>query len=112
MKAVMDRLMYGMNKYYGEEKGPSIWAGKHAALFVTCGYPPEKGAHLFEEGMIFYCKHSKLIYDGMFVQRDLGYRTPFLDDEKISAARLFARTLDAKIGGAESERKISGGRPL
>ena len=32
MKAVLDRLMYGMNKYYGEEKGPSLWAGKHVAL--------------------------------------------------------------------------------
>jgi len=28
LKAVMDRLVYGMNKYYGETKGPSIWAGK------------------------------------------------------------------------------------
>lgn len=25
MKALLDRLVYGMNKYYGDEKGPSLW---------------------------------------------------------------------------------------
>jgi len=30
MKAVLDRLVYGMNKYYGREKGPSLWEGKPA----------------------------------------------------------------------------------
>lgn len=28
MKALLDRLVYGMNKYYGEQKGPAMWAGK------------------------------------------------------------------------------------
>ena len=51
MKAALDRLMYGMNKFYGEEKGPALWAGKHMALITTCGYRPEQGADLFEEGM-------------------------------------------------------------
>ena len=32
MKAVLDRLVYGMNKYYGREKGPSLWEGKPVAL--------------------------------------------------------------------------------
>ena len=32
MKALLDRLVYGMNKYYGDEKGPSLWAGKAVAL--------------------------------------------------------------------------------
>ena len=46
MKAVLDRLVYGMNKFYGEEKGPALWAGKELALLTTCGYPQEKGADL------------------------------------------------------------------
>ena len=28
MKALLDRLVYGMDKYYGAEKGPALWAGK------------------------------------------------------------------------------------
>ncbi len=92
-KAALDRLMYGMNKYYGEEKGPSIWAGKHMAILTTCGYRPEKGADLFEEGMRRYCKHSALVYDGMLAERDLGYKSVFMDDEKAEHAREFARKL-------------------
>ena len=26
-----------MNKYYGEKKGPALWAGKALATLVTCG---------------------------------------------------------------------------
>lgn len=95
MKAVMDRLMYGMNKYYGETKGPSIWAGKKCALFITCGYPAEKGADLFEEGMKRYCKHSQLQYVDMLALRDLGYKHIFKDDEKIEQSKAFA---DALLG--------------
>ena len=31
MKALLDRLVYGMNKYYGARKGPALWAGKAMA---------------------------------------------------------------------------------
>ena len=99
MKAALDRLMYGMNKYYGDEKGPSIWAGKHVSIITTCGYRPEKGADVFEEGMKRYCKHSALIYDGMYAERDLGYKSTFMDEEKEIRARAYARTLAAKIQG-------------
>ena len=27
--ALLDRLVYGRNKFYGEEKGPSLWAESH-----------------------------------------------------------------------------------
>ena len=47
MKALLDRLVYGMNKYYGAEKGPALWAGKAMALLLTCGYRPEQGCDLF-----------------------------------------------------------------
>lgn len=93
MKALLDRLVYGMNKYYGTEKGPSLWAGKNMALIVTCGYRPEKGADLFEVGMQRYCKHSKLNYLGMLCERDLGYDQTFMDAEKEAHARVFAQNL-------------------
>lgn len=48
MKSVLDRLVYGMNKYYGKAKGPALWMGKPVALVTTCGYPPEIGADLRE----------------------------------------------------------------
>lgn len=68
MKALLDRLVYGMNKYYGTEKGPALLEGKSAASVVTCGYPPEKGADLWEDGIKRYCKHSRLSYLGMLTE--------------------------------------------
>lgn len=93
MKALLDRLVYGMNKFYGGEKGPSLWAGKPVALLETCGYRPEKGCDLFEEGMRRYCKHSGLRYLGSHAERHLGYHTAFMDEEKAVRARAFARRL-------------------
>jgi putative NADPH-quinone reductase len=93
MKAVLDRFVYGMNKYYGDEKGPALWAGKKIAILATCGYKPEKGADLFEEGVKRYCKHSQLQYIGMLVERDLGYKSSFMTDEKAEHSRLFAQEL-------------------
>ena len=96
MKAALDRLVYGMNKYYGKQKGPVLWRKKKMALFVTCGYPQEESAALFEQGMIRYCRHSRLQYQGMVAIRDYGYHTVFLTDEKIAQARAFAAELNAK----------------
>lgn len=93
MKALLDRLVYGMNKYYGNEKGPSLWAGKQLALITTCGYRPEKGTDLFETGIERYCKHSQMDYLGMLSERDLGYNHVFMDHEKESHAKAFAQKL-------------------
>ena len=93
MKALMDRMVYGLNKYYGAEKGPSLWAGKAVALLTTCGYRPEKGADLFEEGLRRYCKHSALRYLGSHAERHLGYDSVFMDEEKDARSRAFARNL-------------------
>jgi putative NADPH-quinone reductase len=93
MKALLDRLMYGMNKYYGEEKGPSLWRGKAVAAIATCGYEPEKGVDLFEEGLKRYCKHSRLRYLGMHVERDPGYKHAFMSEDKAERAAAFARKL-------------------
>ncbi len=91
MKAAIDRLVYGMNKYFGKERGPAIWAGKKMALIATCGYPIEKGSDAWEDGMKRYCKHSQLQYVGMLTERDLGYHKIFMDEEKERHAREFAQ---------------------
>lgn len=93
MKALLDRLVYGMNKFYGPERGPSLWEGKAMALLLTCGYRPERGCDLFEEGMRRYCKHSRMRYLGIHAERHLGYDTVFMDDDKAERTRAFARTL-------------------
>ena len=92
IKNALDRLVYGMNKYYGEEMGPSIWKGKKMALISTCGYPVEKGADLWEEGMKRYAKHSRLQYVGMVCERQRNYGEQFMDEEKEAKMRAFART--------------------
>ena len=97
MKALMDRMVYGMNKFYGVEKGPSLWAGKAVALLTTCGYRPEKGADLFEEGLRRYCKHSSLRYLGSHAERHTSYVDPFMDEGKESRTRDFARRLLAEF---------------
>lgn len=93
MKALLDRLVYGMNKYYGDEKGPSLWSGKSMAIITTCGYRPEAGADLLEEGIKRYCKHSQLKYAGMLAERDYGYKVDFMSEEKENNARMFASQL-------------------
>ena len=93
MKTALDRLVYGMNKYYGEEKGPALWAGKDVATLVTCGYPVEKGADLWEAGLKRYCKHSQLRYRGMLAEHDPGYKDVFMTPDKGDRARAFARRL-------------------
>ena len=91
MKAMLDRLVYGMNKYYGTTgKKENLWENKKCAVIATCGYPIEKGADLFEEGMKRYCKHSKLDLVGVLAVRDEGYHTEFMNEEKAEEAREFA----------------------
>ena len=63
------------------------------ASIATCGYPPEKGADLWEAGLKRWCRHGKMEYLGMLCRRDLGRGVPFGDEEKARAAREFARTI-------------------
>jgi len=93
MKAMLDRLVYGMNKYYGDTKGPCLWENKKCAIIATCGYKIETGADLFEQGIIRYAKHSRLNYLGMLAVRDKGYNVIFKSDDKILAAKDFARKI-------------------
>lgn len=94
LKSVLDRMVYGMNKFYGDIKGPALWQGKSAALISTCGYPIEKGADLLNEGIRRYCKHSKLNFLGMLAERHMGYTVPFMDEQKEQNAREFAKKLN------------------
>ena len=93
LKAVMDRLVYGMNKYYGGTKGPAIWAGKMLAAVTTCGYPPEKGSDIFEEGLERYCRHSCLEFAGMITEHHKGYNTVFMDSQKAEHIKEFVQKL-------------------
>lgn len=97
MKALLDRMVYAMNKFYGGKRGPALWKGKAVALLETCGYPPEKGSDLFEAGMQRYCKHSGLRYLGRHVEHHLGYGTVFMDEEKAARSRAFARELLGQV---------------
>jgi hypothetical protein len=101
MKALLDRLVYGMNKYYGDRKGPALWAGKKVASITTCGYHPKKGSDLFQIGMERYCKHSQLTFMGTLSERDMGYDHTFMDEEKANRARIFARTLHDAVFPAQ-----------
>ena len=93
MKSVLDRLVYGMNKYYGETKGPAIWAGKMLAAVTTCGYPPEKGSDIFAEGLERYCRHSCLEFAGMITEHHKGYNTVFMDSQKAEHIKEFVQKL-------------------
>ncbi len=97
MKAALDRMVYAMNKFYGGEKGPALWAGKRLALLSTCGYRPERGADLLIDGLQRYCRHSQLHYAGELVARHLGYDVPFLTEEIAEQARTFAQALMKNI---------------
>ena len=93
MKALMDRAIYAGTKNYGREKGPALLAGVRAASIATCGYPMEKGADLWAEGLKRWCRHGKLEYLGIFCRRDPGRAAPFLDGDRERDVRDFARAL-------------------
>lgn len=98
LKAALDRMVYAMNKYYGDQgRGPSLWRGRAVAAVTTCGYRPERGADLWEEGLQRYCKHSQLRWLGMLSARHLGYSAPFMDGEKAAQDRAFAAELLAAM---------------
>jgi multimeric flavodoxin WrbA len=90
MKSVLDRLVYGMNKYYGVTKGPCLWEGKKCAMVTTCGYKIEDGVGIFEEGLKKYSKHSKLQYLGKLAARDKGDKAHFISEAVVQEAKEFA----------------------
>ena len=67
--------------------------GKAAALLTTCGYRPERGADLFDEGLARWCKHAKLRYLGLHAARHMGYGTEFMTAEIAENTAEFAETI-------------------
>ena len=109
MKALLDRLVYGMNKFYGATRGSALWQGKKCAIITTHGYKFASAADLFEESIKRYCKHSRLQYMGILGARDKGYTTPFITEEKVATARDFARQLMAAcaVNGPDAPQPIT-----
>ncbi|MCI9157340.1 MAG: flavodoxin family protein [Lawsonibacter sp.] len=97
MKALMDRAVYAGKKNYGKEKGPALLGCQRVATIVTCGYPPEQGADLWEEGLKRWCRHGNMEYLGILCRRDWGGAEPFLNEEREQAARDFAQALHMTI---------------
>ena len=93
MKALLDRAVYAGTKNYGAVKGPRLLEGKRLAAIATCGYPPEKGADLWEEGVKRFCRHGGLEYMGMFCRRDMGPGEPFMNGDREQAVRDFAQAI-------------------
>ena len=94
LKAVMDRLIYAPNKYYGPEgRQPALWKLKQVAAIASCGYHPDRGADLWDEGLKRWCKHGEMDYLGMLCRRDFGPQEPFMNEERDEAARDFAHAL-------------------
>ena len=90
MKAAMDRMVYALCKFYGAERGPSLMEGKAVCALTTCGYRPEHGSDLFDEGLRRWCKHARIRYLGLHAARHLGYDTGFLTPEIIDSIQHFA----------------------
>lgn len=95
MKAVMDR-MYAFNKFYGSAPHQVLNEGQSYALMATCGYEVEYGADLLDEGLRRWCKHSGLLYLGMYAVRDEDDLASFQTEEAQNGARAFARKLLGK----------------
>lgn len=101
MKAVLDRAIYAGTKNYGAAKGVKLLEGKRLAAIAICGYPPEKGADLWEEGLKRFCRHGGLEYMGIFCRRDRGGAEPFLNAEREQAVRDFAQAIRMSVRGSE-----------
>lgn len=101
MKAAMDRLIYAGCKYYGAQRGGSTLTGKRVATITTCGYRPDKGADVWEEGLKRWCKHCGADYLGMFCHRDLGRKDEFMNPQTDAEVRGFARDLAAFVRGKD-----------
>lgn len=91
MKALLDRTIYAGRKNYGRVKGPRLLEGRRVASVVTCGYPTEEGAGLWEAGLKQICRHGGMEYMGMLCRRDMGQ--PFMNRDREQAARDFAQAV-------------------
>lgn len=92
MKAFLDRL-YCVNKFYGIAPLDSLWRGQSIALIATCGYEPQRGSDLLEEGLRRYAAHSGLTFAGCLAVRDEIGPENFTSADAVQKAERFADTL-------------------
>lgn len=97
MKAVMDRLVYGMNKYYGKTEGPCLWEGKLLGLITTCGYGIKEGTGVYEEGLKRYSNHSRLDYIGKLAIQDIEGKDHFRSVESYKKICDYTKQVVAKL---------------
>lgn len=103
LKTVLDRMIYPFCKFYGgDPHGPALLQGKGVALLTTCGYPVDRAADLCQESLRRIAKHCGMRYCGMLAERQRNLDEPFMDAEKESRARVFARAL-LQEGKCEAE---------
>ena len=62
MKAVMDRLIYAPTSIMAGGRQPALWKLKQVAAIASCGYHPDRGADLWDEGLKRWCKHGEMDY--------------------------------------------------
>lgn len=91
MKNLLDRH-YGFNKYYGRASG-SLWAGKQVAILATHGYEQAYATEPFVLGVQRLCKHSGLVYRGMYSVRDEDDLASFQTPQAVAGAQAFAASL-------------------
>lgn len=91
MKNVLDRH-YGFNKYYGSASG-SLWKGKQVAILATHGYERAYATEPFVLGVQRLCRHSGLVYRGMYSVRDEDDLASFRAPQAVAGARAFAAEL-------------------
>ena len=103
MKALLDRIVYAGCKYYGKERLGSTLTGKRLMTFVTCGYPPEKGADLWGAGLLRWCKHCGMEYLGMYCHRDTGNKDEFMNPRVDADVRSYARALYQTVAQSHKE---------
>jgi multimeric flavodoxin WrbA len=93
MKAALDRLVSGMNKFYGgADLKECLWEGKKCALLATADIRSKRRGSV-RAGYETVLQTFQLDYIGMLAVRTKGYRTEFMDDETAVQARQFAERI-------------------
>ena len=80
------------NKFYGSAEG-SLWAGKRVAILATHGYDRAYATDPFAMGVERLCKHSGLIYCGLYSVQDEDDLASFQAEAAVEGAKEFARKL-------------------
>ena len=78
---------------FNTPSGQKTQTRPQTSAIASCGYHPDRGADLWDEGLKRWCKHGEMDYLGMLCRRDFGPQEPFMNEERDEAARDFAHAL-------------------